>query len=359
MSKTNKVKEFLSTDTFESCSVAHKAFERESGETITYAQFNTIYRNFTPTVGEVAMTALNKSPKEREKYKTSTAADLNFPDSILVPFKSKTIIDEVLSSFKGLLPATVTIVPGESGVGKTTVLLDALGKIKKANPKSRILFVSSEMNRIHMFKYTKRVKIEGIEILYLQEYKNPYQILEDILQEGWDIVLLDSFQDTVNKLKDASGLRASQAESKLLTLMDNVRIAKNERKLYTSFVATQHMTKGAVYTGTTNIKHMTDAMLEMKWDGPKRYVEFSKNRDGDVGIKLYYDLTANGVVYDESRFNSDQAARNNQREAQEEMEKSNKIFDTFIAETKSVLTGEKDGDGFDLVAKSNKKKATK
>lgn len=351
MTKTEKVKQFLSNNAFDSCSMAHKAFEKSTKETITYAQFNTLYRASTTTPGAVANDTLVAKPKEREKYTLSTTDDLNFPDSILTPFKTNTIIDEVLSSFKGLLPATVTMLPGESGVGKTTVLLDALGKIKKANPKARILFISSEMNRIHMFKYTKRVKIEGIQILYLQEYENPYQVLEDILQEGWDVVLLDSFQDTIDKVKDATGMRAGQAESKLLALMDTIRLANNARKIYTSFVATQHMTKGAVYAGSTRIKHMTDAMLEMKWDGNKRFVEFTKNRDGEVGIKLYYEMTANGVVYDEDRFNADQAARANQREMQEEMNKTNAAFDEFVKNATKAVSSEVDENGFNLVKK--------
>lgn len=330
MTKKDSVLSFLKSNSFTNPKIAHAEFLTTTGESINYYFFSNIFKQFAnPSSGDVQSIVLKKEVK-KEVYNLSSCEDLDFPDSILVPFKSETIIDEVLSSNKGLLPATLTIVPGESGVGKTTVLLDALGKIKKTNPTSRMLFVSSEMNRIHMFKYTKRVKITGIDILYLGEYENPLQVLTDVLKEGWDIVLIDSFQDTIDKVKASTNIKANQAESDLLALMDKTRLANNDRGLYTSFICTQHMTKGSVYTGSTRIKHMTDAMLEMKWDGNKRYVEFTKNRDGEVGIKLYYDLTADGVVYNINKFNSDSKVREVQTDTDKALVEANKLFDAVM-----------------------------
>ena len=49
-------------------------------------------------------------------------------------------------------------------------------------------------------------------------------------------------------------------------------------------------------------------MMELNWEGSensgRRYMEFSKNRVGQVGKKLYFDFT-NGVTFDEARYARD------------------------------------------------------
>jgi hypothetical protein len=53
---------------------------------------------------------------------------------------------------------------------------------------------------------------------------------------------------------------------------------------------------------------MTTAMMSLDWDGNensgRRYMEFSKNRTGQVGKKLYFELS-NGVSFDEGRYTRD------------------------------------------------------
>ena len=53
---------------------------------------------------------------------------------------------------------------------------------------------------------------------------------------------------------------------------------------------------------------MTTSMMELNWEGSensgRRYMEFSKNRVGQVGKKLYFDFT-NGVTFDEARYARD------------------------------------------------------
>ena len=49
-------------------------------------------------------------------------------------------------------------------------------------------------------------------------------------------------------------------------------------------------------------------MMELNWEGSensgRRYMEFSKNRVGQVGKKLYFDFS-NGVHFDEARYARD------------------------------------------------------
>ena len=49
---------------------------------------------------------------------------------LFIPMKTKTIVDSLLSSEGGLFPGTNTVVIGDPGVGKSTVLLDWLANMQ-------------------------------------------------------------------------------------------------------------------------------------------------------------------------------------------------------------------------------------
>ena len=74
--------------------------------------------------------------------------DVKFNDDLFIPMKTKTIVDSVLSTEGGLFPGTNTVVIGDPGVGKSTVLLDWLANMQAQGKK--VLFISGEMNDIDM-----------------------------------------------------------------------------------------------------------------------------------------------------------------------------------------------------------------
>ena len=92
--------------------------------------------------------------------------DVKFYPSLFTPIKTGTIVDTVLSTEGGIFPGTNTVVIGDPGVGKSTVLLDLLSNFQSKG--KRVLFISGEMNEIDMFGYTKRFpKFGRIPILFM------------------------------------------------------------------------------------------------------------------------------------------------------------------------------------------------
>ena len=355
-SKSDKVKEFLKGKTFSGCSQALDQFETESGLTMTYPQFNSIWnimlkKNEFTVVEAVKQlqqngSAANIIPEDQQEEITLYFPDQiegMFDESILIPFKSKTILDNIITSYGGILPATVGIVPGEPAVGKTSVLLGFLCDVKRVNPKVEILLVLTEMNIIHMYKYMRRIKLAGVKIhiLFLGEYDYPHDVLERELAKGYDIVLIDSFQDCVDKVKDGAAMGGQAAERWLLKLMDKTRLKGNAKGKYTSFLCTQHMTKGGNYTGSSRVKHMTDSMMNLSFDGEERFIEFNKNRDGSVRKRLYFELTDTGATYDVKRFQKDEeikVAVSKEKGAREaEGEKFDALVDDMSKESHASL----------------------
>jgi predicted ATP-dependent serine protease len=135
------------------------------------------------------------------------------------------------------------------------------------------------------------------------------QVLEKSFNGEHDVILLDSYQDVLVKLKEVHGWKSTKAESWLTNMMIDAA-----EKCGNAVLAIQHMTKGGQYVGSTYLKHATTAMLEIRFDlTGQRYIEFSKNRRGGSGTgkRLYYKLDETGaVVYDVARFNETEEMRN-------------------------------------------------
>ena len=239
--------------------------------------------------------------------------DMEFPSFGL--FRANKKIDDLFSDHEeggGLYGGTVNIVIGESGVGKSTVMLDLLASIVEQNPEAKILYISSEMTRNDiMFYYRKTPAIGKVPTLLLMDYvKNGQlaQVLEKSFNGDHDVILLDSYQDVLVKLKEVHGWKSTKAESWLTNMMIDAA-----EKCGNAVLAIQHMTKGGQYVGSTYLKHATTAMLEIRFDlTGHRYIEFSKNRRGGSGTgkRLYYKLDETGaVVYDVARFNETEEMR--------------------------------------------------
>ena len=226
--------------------------------------------------------------------------DVKFNDDLFIPIKTKTIVDSVLSTEGGLFPGTNTIIIGDPGVGKSTVMLDWIADMQKQGKK--VLFISGEMNDIDMYGYVKRFpKFGSLPILFMQDYNNcPKQAVEQVLNQGYDIVLMDSWAEVTAMVKDQMGWARNKVESWLLDLLEKNNKANNKANKNTAFICIQQMTKAGEFAGSNRIKHMTTAMAALRFDGrgrdAERYLEFEKNRRGSLGDKIYFSLHRGGCV---------------------------------------------------------------
>ena len=226
--------------------------------------------------------------------------DLTFDDSLFIPIKTKTLIDSVLSTEGGIFPGTNTIVIGDPGVGKSTVLLDWIADFQRQGKK--VLFISGEMNEIDLYGYVKRFpKFAKLPIMFMGDYNTcPKQAIEEVFNQGWDVVLVDSWAEVTSMVQDQMGWARKKVESWLLDLLDKNNKANNKANKNTAFICIQQMTKAGEFAGSNRIKHMTTAMAALRFDGrgsdAERYLEFSKNRRGNLGDKIYFSLHRGGCV---------------------------------------------------------------
>ena len=282
--------------------------------------------------------------KTSRNEKDCKSQDIIFDRNLFVNYLSGTVLDSLLCSYRGLPKGVNYMVIGDPGVGKTTVVLDLMANIHKVHPDARILFVSAEMNEIDLAIYVQRYpKFGDLDIMFVEaDFDSEAHVLEDfeeVLNEGWDIVAVDSFYELQGIVKEEQNITLKKSESLLLSIIKKQNKAGNSRGMHTSFLTIQQVTKSGAFIGSNRLKHMITAMMELRLDNPKniysdRYITFSKHRRGDVGVKLYFSLSRTGDVYfDEERFLNDKKLRKLQSEVSSQLydyaDKFNKLFNNI------------------------------
>ena len=239
--------------------------------------------------------------------------DQNFDPILFQPMKTGKPVDKLFTEDGGFPRATNYMIVGDPGVGKSTVTLDMLSDLAEGG--NKVLFISAEMTRIDLFGYVQRYpKFGNVDILFLGEYldDNPKTVIEEALQFGYDVVLIDSFAEVQEAIKETNRMTTSGSEKFLIDMMIGHNLANNDSKTHTAFLVIQQGTKGGVFVGSNKLKHNTTGMLEIRFDdnGQASYLMFTKNRRGSVNRKMYFSLKESGdVQYDDRRFHIDEGAR--------------------------------------------------
>lgn len=216
--------------------------------------------------------------------------------------------DDIHSEEGGAMAACSVIVVGGPGVGKTTLLFWAASKYREIHPEAKIAVVSSEMEKEDLLYEARRKPwMNALDFILTSDHTQSLErVLEKIFLSGYDIIILDSFADIVDKLRDFCGMTTTRAENWMLDLMKKAKGARNDEKKFTLTFAIQQQTKSGSFAGTNKLKHNTTAMLELRREkNGDRYMVYTKNRRCGkyVGKRLFYFLGQNNhVTFDLERW---------------------------------------------------------
>jgi predicted ATP-dependent serine protease len=243
------------------------------------------------------------SPVDLTKVRTLETLMVN--GDLMKQYKTNTMVDKMFSHEGGIPVGTNVMCTGDPGVGKTTMLMHTLSNIQRVNPNAKCVFVSAEMSKLQVFKYTQRFpEFSNLETLFTSDFmgSNFKDVLEQLLDRGYDYVLIDSIVEVMDSVKEDCGMSQGQAEKWLIDLCIRNNEANNAAKRHTTFLLIQQVTKNGVFVGSNKLKHITDAHMEMKResdrDGGGTYIVFSKNRNGAAGVRYNYRLGSNIITYD-------------------------------------------------------------
>lgn len=271
---------------------------------LTYAQ-RYYLRKKAEKQALVSDSPINTLPPEPISFdKVKKLDSINISDGMLKLNKTGLVVDTLFSYEGGIPVGTNIMCTGDPGVGKTTLLLHTLSNLQLANKDLKCLFVCAEMSKIQMFKYMKRFPVFGnVETIFTSDYlnHNSKDVIEQLFNKGYDYILIDSIVEVLESVKEDAGMSQGQAEKWLIDLTVKHNEGNNDRDVYTTFLLIQQVTKAGVFVGSNKLKHITDAHMEMKRDserdGGGTYIMFSKNRNGQAGLKFTYQLSNNDIYY--------------------------------------------------------------
>lgn len=195
-------------------------------------------------------------------------------------------LDRVLGG--GLVPASLVLVGGEPGVGKSTLLLSALGAIARSG--RRALLVTGEESAAQVALRAARLGgADTVEILAETELDSVCATLE---QARPDVCVIDSVQTLhASALGSAPGSVAQVREAAGRML----RVAK-ESGVATILVG--HVTKDGAVAGPRVLEHLVDCVLQFEGDRYQehRILRATKNRFGSTNELGVFEMTAGGLV---------------------------------------------------------------
>jgi DNA repair protein RadA/Sms len=194
-------------------------------------------------------------------------------------------LDRVLGG--GLVPASLVLVGGEPGVGKSTLLLSAL---RAMSTERRVLLVTGEESVAQVGLRAARLGGAGdVEILAETELEAVCATLE---RERPAVCVIDSVQTLYSAEIGSAPGSVSQVREAAARLM---RTAKGAG-VATFLVG--HVTKDGSVAGPRVLEHLVDCVLQFEGDRyhAHRILRATKNRFGSTNELAVFEMTATGLV---------------------------------------------------------------
>jgi DNA repair protein RadA/Sms len=238
-------------------------------------------------------TRVNPAPPVPFSALCEVAGDLTVPLRSVDPEEAspKTTglpeLDRVLGG--GLVPGSVTLLAGEPGVGKSTLLLQALRS--RASAGEKVLLVSAEESAQQV-----RVRAERLgplpEGLLVLPTTDAADVIDAMSSGGPELIVVDSIQAV--SLRDVTGTPGSLAQVRACAELLS-GLAQAHR---TALVLVGHVTKQGTLAGPRSLEHLVDTVLTVEGERHHalRMVRAAKHRFGPTGELGLFEMGERGLA---------------------------------------------------------------
>lgn len=193
-------------------------------------------------------------------------------------------LDRVLGG--GLVTGSVTLLGGDPGIGKSTILLQALASLQQL----RSLYVTGEesLQQVSLRAHRLELKLDDLKLLTETCVE---RILTQAAHEKPELMVIDSIQTLFTEQLNSAPGSVSQIRESTAQL---VRFAKQTG---TSLFIVGHVTKEGTLAGPRVLEHMVDTVLYFEGDPGSRYriLRAVKNRFGAINEIGVFGMTDKGL----------------------------------------------------------------
>jgi DNA repair protein RadA/Sms len=208
--------------------------------------------------------------------------------------------DRVLGG--GLVPGAVVLLGGDPGIGKSTLLLQALAGLSRNYP---VLYVTGEESAAQVALRARRLGVEDVTMPILAEIQLE-SIVAAVEANHPAVVVIDSIQTVYTEaLQSAPGSVAQVRECA-------AQLTRMAKRAGCSLLIVGHVTKEGTLAGPRVLEHIVDTVLYFEGDlhSSYRLIRAFKNRFGavnELGVFAMTDKGLRGVGNPSALFLSQQA----------------------------------------------------
>lgn len=188
----------------------------------------------------------------------------------------------------GIVPGSVTLLAGQPGIGKSTLLLQVTANIAAKNA---VLYVSGEESASQVAIRAERLGADKHDTLNFASSTSANDIAATIAQGGYSLVVVDSIQTmSLDEMTSAPGT-VSQ-----ITNSSNVLI-RAAKAAGSAVVLVGHVTKEGSIAGPKVLEHLVDVVLQFEGDryGGFKVVRAAKNRFGSTSEAAIFEMYEQGL----------------------------------------------------------------
>ena len=186
----------------------------------------------------------------------------------------------------GLVPASVVLLGGEPGIGKSTLVLQTILKLKDV----LTLYVSGEESAQQLKLRADRIGVENDNCLLLCE-TNLDEIFKNIKEVSPQLLIVDSIQTVYSDALESSPGTISQVRECASSLL------KYAKQSGTPVLLIGHITKDGSIAGPKILEHIVDAVIQFEGDQNYMYriLRSIKNRFGSTAEIGIYEMNHTGL----------------------------------------------------------------
>jgi DNA repair protein RadA/Sms len=196
-------------------------------------------------------------------------------------------LDRVMGG--GLVTGSVTLIGGDPGIGKSTLLLQTLSSLDSASAVTS-LYVTGEESAQQVGLRGQRLGL-SLDSLRILTENHLERILKVASKEQAKVIVIDSIQTVYSDMLQSAPGSVAQVRECAAQL---VRFAKQTN---TSLFLVGHVTKEGALAGPRVLEHMVDTVLYFEGDSSSRYrvVRAVKNRYGAINELGIFAMTDKGL----------------------------------------------------------------